>query len=68
MYTTQHAAKESLQPIVFREQWPPIYHLSKQLQHSILTAHHPQAHGLHEQGHKLLPYFIKQYLTSDTAT
>lgn len=37
MCSRQHAIKEPLQLIVFRKQWPPIYHGRQQLQHPILS-------------------------------
>lgn len=37
MCSRQHAIKEPLQLIVFRKQWPPIYHPGQQLQHLILS-------------------------------
>lgn len=37
MCSRQRAIKEPLQLIVFRKQWPPIYHACQQLQHPILS-------------------------------
>lgn len=41
MCSPRHAAKESLQLIVFRKQWPPIYNPSQQLWHYVLTTPSP---------------------------
>lgn len=66
MCSRQHAIKEPLQLIVFRKQWPPIYHPSQQLQHLILTIPEPPACTSQVLGNEC--HFKRQYPVSDMTT